>query len=388
MSRPEAIDRNALTDADFRAEFRRWLETHYPPEWRRPVVLRLQDDEERRWLRLMHDHGWRLPAWPKDHGGMGLSLSKQLIYHEELERFGAARFLDSGGVLLGPVLIRYGSAAQKARHLPEIARGDVLWAQGYSEPNSGSDLASLRTTAVRDGDHYVINGTKIWTTMVMFCKRMFLLARTSNTGRKQEGISFILVDLDTPGITIRPIENLAGDVEFGQVFLDNVRVPVENLVHNEGEGWAVAKALLGAERIFAGSPSLSRHVFNIFERVLAAAGLAEDAGIAELHARLLCDLEDLSALYEMVTDAAVRGTMASEETSMMKVLATELFQRIADAVLSIAGEHAGAWGPTELGGQLEELRRVFMIARPASIYGGANEVQRDIIARALLGKAA
>lgn len=388
MSRPETIDRNALSDADFRQEFRSWLETHYPPEWRRPIVLRLQDDEERRWLRLMHEHGWRLPAWPKEHGGMGLGLSKQLIFHEELERFGAARYLDSGGVLLGPVLIRYGSEAQKARYLPEIARGDLLWAQGYSEPNAGSDLASLRTTAVRDGDHYVINGTKIWTTMVMFSKRMFLLARTSNTGRKQEGISFILVDLDTPGITIRPIENLAGDVEFGQVFLDNVRVPVENLVYREGEGWTVAKALLGVERIFAGSPSLSRHAFGIFERVLAAAGLAEDQGFADLHASLLCDLEDLTALYELVSDAAVRGVETGKENSMMKVLASETFQRIADATLSVAGEHGGVWGETELGGQLEELRRVFMIARPASIYGGANEVQRDIIARALLGKAA
>jgi len=387
MQTPETIDRNAMTDADFRAEFRNWLETHYPPEWRQPIVLRLQDAEERRWLRMMYDHGWRLPSWPREHGGMGLSLSKQLIFHEELERFGAARYLDSGGILLGPVLIRYGTPEQRAKYLPEIARGDVLWAQGYSEPNAGSDLASLRTTAVRDGDHYIVNGTKTWTTMIMFSRRMFLLARTSNIGRKQEGISFLLLDLDTPGVTIRPIENLAGDVEFGQVFFDNVRVPAENLVHREGEGWTVAKSLLGDERITSGSPSLARYAFEIFERVLAGLGLADDLELAELHATLLCDLEDLTALYEMVADAAIRGTMAPEETSMLKVLATETFQRIADATLQVAGEHAGVWGGTEIGGRIEELRRVYMIARPSSIYGGANEVQRDIVARALLGKA-
>lgn len=388
MQACEPVDRNAMTDAEFRAEFRAWLEAYYPEEWRRPIVFRLQDDEERAWLRLMHDHGWRLPSWPREHGGMGLSISKQLIFHEELEKFGAARYLDSGGVLLGPVLIRYGTPAQKQKYLQEIARGDVLWAQGYSEPNSGSDLASLRTTAVRDGDHYIINGTKIWTTMVMFSRRMFLLARTSSTGRKQEGISFFLLDTDTPGITITPIENLAGDVEFGQVFFDNVRIPAENLVHHEGEGWTVAKSLLGDERITSGSPSLARHAFDIFERVVRGIGLEGDAGIADLHAELLCDLEDLTALYEMICDAAIRGTMSREEPSMLKVLATETFQRIAAATLQISGEHAGVWGETTIAGQVEDLRRVYMIARPSSIYGGANEVQRDIIARALLGKAA
>lgn len=384
----ETADRNAMTDDAFRQEFRAWLNAHYPPEWRRAIVLRLQGEDERRWLRMLHDHGWRLPGWPKAFGGMGLSLSKQLIYHEELERHHAARFLDSGGMLLGPVLIKYGNPEQQRRYLPEIARGDVLWAQGYSEPNSGSDLASLRTTAVRDGDHYVINGTKIWTTMVMFARRMFLLARTAQTGRKQEGISFFLLDLDTPGISIRPIQNLAGDIEFGQVFLDNVRIPAENLVHNEGEGWQVAKALLGDERIFTGSPTLPRHAFALFERLTAALGVADDPATQVLHASLFCDLHDLDALYAAVAGAAVRGTASPEAMSMLKVLSTELFQRISDATLQIAGPYAGVWGASEIGSQIEDLRKVFMIARPSSIYGGANEIQRDIIARSILGKAA
>ncbi len=384
----KSFDRNAMSDEAFRQEFRAWLQTNYPEEWRRPIVLRLQDEDERRWLRMLHEHGWRLPTWPKEHGGMGLSLAKQLIYHEELERHGAARALDSGGVLLGPVLIKYGTPEQQARFLPEIARGEVLWAQGYSEPNAGSDLASLRTTAVRDGDHYIINGTKIWTTMVMFSKRMFLLARTSQEQRKQQGISFFLLDLDSPGISIRPIQNLAGDTEFGQVFFDNVRVPAENLVHREGQGWNVAKALLGDERIFTGSPSLSQHAFRIFERIATALGVSDYPATAALHASLYCELHDLQALYAAVSDAAIRGTASPESMSMLKILATELFQRISDATLQIAGSYAGVWNECEIGSQFEDLRKVFMIARPASIYGGANEIQRDIIARSILGKAA
>lgn len=381
------FDYNMLSDEDFRLRFRGWLEAFYPPEWRRPIVFRLRGEEEKAWLRMLYQHGWRLPAWPREYGGLGLSMAKQLIYHEELDRYGTARFLDSGGVLLGPVLIQYGTPEQKEKYLPEILRGDVIWCQGYSEPNSGSDLASLKTSAVRDGDHFVVNGSKIWTTMVAEAARMFLLARTSQETRKQQGISFFLMDMDTPGVTARPIMNLAGDDEFGQVFFDNVRIPAENLVSNLGEGWNVAKALLGVERISAGSPALSRHAFNIFERIVSELSLEEDHPTQELHARLLCDLTDLSLLYDRVSDAALRGAAEGSELSALKILSSELFQRISDASMEIAGEHAGAAGATRIGALDAELHRVYMIARPSSIYGGANEIQRDIIARALLGKA-
>lgn len=380
-------DLNALSDEQFRQRLRAWLREFYPPEWRRPIVFRLRGEEEKTWLRILHQHGWRLPAWPRAYGGMGLSLAKQLIYHAEMENYGTARVLDSGGVLLGPILIKYGSPEQKERYLPEILRGDVIWSQGYSEPNAGSDLASLRTSAVRDGDHFVINGSKIWTTMVAESSRMFLLARTSQEARKQQGISFFLLDMDTPGITIRPIENLAGDDEFGQVFFDNVRIPAENMVDRAGEGWNVAKALLGVERISAGSPALSRHAFDIFERIVEKLDRRDDPYVQELHARLLCDLSDLTALYAQISDAAVRGEAEGEEFSVMKILSTELFQRISDASMQIAGEHAGVAGATAIGDMQAELHRVYMIARPSSIYGGANEVQRDIVARAIIGKA-
>jgi alkylation response protein AidB-like acyl-CoA dehydrogenase len=380
-------DYSQIGDEAFRLELRGWLEKYYPPEWRRPIVLRLRGDDERRWLRMLWEHGWRLPAWPRDHGGMGLSLAKQMIYHEEMQSFGAARWLDSGGVLLGPVLIRYGSEEQKARYLPEIARGDVIWCQGYSEPEAGSDLASLRTSAVRDRGDWVVNGSKIWTTMVMEADRMFLLARTNRDVKKQQGISFFLVDMDTPGLTRRPILNLADEDEFGEVFFDDVRIPAENLVHEEGAGWSVAKTLLGAERIHSGSPSLARHAFAIFERITAELGLADRAAVADLRARLACDLADLTALYNQIADAAVRGEAENEDFSVLKVLATELFQKTSAGCLQIAGEHAGALGEERIGSLRVDLHKIFMIARPSSIYGGANEVQRDIIARRLLGKA-
>ena len=384
----EAVqDKTRLSDEEFRAEFRNWLEMNYPDEWKRPIVLRICGDDEKRWLGMLYDGGWRLPSWPREFGGMGVALSKQLIYKDELERIGAARYLDSGGVLLGPALMKYGSAEQQAQILPGIVRGEVLWCQGYSEPNSGSDLASLKTSAVRDGDDYVINGTKIWTTMVMDSQAIFLLARTSSDGRKQEGISFFVFDLDLPGISIRPIENLAGDTEFGQVFFDNVRVPATSIVHEEGMGWTVAKSLLGDERIMSGSPAMPRMAFDIFQRVVRELGLADSASTRVLYSELLCDINDHTALFEQVADAAIRGEADNTAFSLLKILATELFQKVSDATLTIAGDQAGLWDETKIGGLTEELRRVFMIARPSSIYGGANEVQRDIIARSLLGKA-
>jgi alkylation response protein AidB-like acyl-CoA dehydrogenase len=379
---------DGLSDSEFRARMRAWLEEYYPQEWRQTIVLRLRGEREKRWHRLCFDHGWRLPAWPKEHGGMGLSAAKQLIYQAEMDAFGTARVYDAGGVFLGPVLMSFGTPEQLRKYLPEIARGDVLWAQGYSEPNAGSDLASLKTTAVRDGDHYVINGSKIWTTMIAESARIFLLARTSQEARKQEGISFFLLNLDSPGVSFRPIMNLSGEDEFGQVFFDNVRVPAENRVGAEGDGWTVAKSLLGTERISTGSPGLSRHAFNIFERLVNELDLGEDPVVQDLHARLVCDLADFTALYGQIADASVRSSAGSEDYSILKILSSELFQRISEANLQVAGELAGATGPVAIGAQLVQLNKIYMIARASSIYGGANDVQRDIIARTIVGKSA
>lgn len=379
------IDLGALSVPEFRARFRGWLEEYYPPEWRKPIILRLRGEEEKRWLRLLNDHGWRLPAWPRTHGGLGLPLAKQLVYHEELARFGAARFLDSGGTMLGPILIKFGTPAQQSTYLPPIARGETLWCQGYSEPNAGSDLASLKTTAVRDGDDYVVNGSKIWTTMAMDASHMFLLARTQQGLRKQQGISFFLMEMNTPGVTVRPIENLAGESEFGQVFFDDVRIPIDNLVGVEGDGWSIAKALLGVERIFVGSPSLPRDSYAVFCQIAQQLGLSGGSFDA-LNASLFCDLNDMIALYEMISAAAVDGTAENHEYSLLKLIMSELFQRISEANMQIASDYAGIHGAAGIGETQLELHHIYMLARAATIYSGTSEVQRDIIARALLGK--
>lgn len=380
MTEPAELD--SLSDEAFRKRLRDWLEEYYPPEWRRPVIFRLRGDSEKRWLRLMHDHGWRLPSWPKEYGGLGLPLTKQLAYHEEMARFGTARWLDMGGTLLGPTLIKFGTPEQKAKYLPEIVRGDVIWCQGYSEPNAGSDLASLKTTARRDGDHFVVNGTKIWTTMATDAQRMFLLVRTSQEERKQHGISFLLADMDLRGITVEPIVNLAGEDEFAQVFLDDVRVPAENLVGEQGQGWTVAKALLGVERITTASPAPARYAFDVLDRLM---GLTQGdlSALRQLHGQLLCDLEDYVALYAHTTDAYIDGRVEGHELSILKMLSSDLFQRISEACLQAAGERGGIRGTIPVGPTEEDLRLIYMIARPTSIYGGANDVQRDIIARAI-----
>jgi alkylation response protein AidB-like acyl-CoA dehydrogenase len=378
-------DLSALTNDVFRARFRGWLETNYPQEWRQPITFRLSGDAERRWLKMLYDGGWRAPAWPKKFGGLELGLEKQLIYHEELEAFKAARFLDSGAILLGPILMKYGTASQQAKELPAILRGEVLWCQGYSEPNAGSDLASLKTSAVLDGTHFVVNGQKIWTTLAAFADRMFILVRTSKSGRKQAGISFLMLDMKSPGVTVRPIMNLAGEDELCEVFFQDVRVPVENLIHEIDQGWEVAKTLLGGERIANGAPTLPRQAFEMLEIVIAGLGLGDDPAVRDRQAELLCDLHDLSVLYAQVADTAIRGETDDAALSIMKVLATELFQRISEEMLRLADEDAGAVEPVGVGGLPADLRKIYMIARPSSIYAGANEVQRNIIARMLLG---
>lgn len=382
----DLADLDAISVPEFRARFRAWLELHYPPEWRKPIILRLRGEQERRWLRMLLDHGWRLPAWPRAHGGLGLPLAKQLVYHEELARFGAARFLDSGGTMLGPILIKFGTPAQQEEYLPPILRGETLWCQGYSEPNAGSDLASLKTTATRDGDHYIVSGSKIWTTMAMDASHIFLLARTQQGLRKQQGISFFLMDMNTPGVTVRPIENLAGESEFGQVFFDDALIPAKNLVGVEGEGWAIAKALLGVERIFVGSPGLSKDAYAVFGQVAAQLGL-RGGSFDDLDARLFCDLNDMVALYEMIAAAAVAGVAEDQDYSLLKLASSELFQRLSEANLQIASEFSGVSGPAEIGAVQLELHTIYMLARAATIYSGTSEVQRDIIARALFGKA-
>lgn len=375
-------DYNALSDEDFRALVRDFLARHHPPALRNPVK-RLHWAEAKPWYMELSHHGWLAPNWPRRYGGMGLSAAKQLIYVEEFEQFGAARTPDHGMMLLGPLLIRYGSEAQKSYFLPRILSGEHIWCQGYSEPNAGSDLASLRTQAVRDGDDWVINGQKTWTTLGGDADWIFLLVRTDPTAKKQEGISFLLVPMNSAGVSVKPIVNLDLQDEFSEVFFDDVRVPQSNLVGALNKGWSMAKALLGFERIFLGSPRQSAHAFARLEPMARHYGVWDDPIVRDRYAQLWLDLEDHKALYERFADILRRGEALGADVSLLKLNQSELYQRISDFMLEIAGAEGGRLEPPH--GQADlNAAGIFLTARAATIYGGASEVQRNIIAKNVL----
>jgi len=379
---PAPADLNGLDDESFRAVVRRFLAENYPENLRNPPK-RLHFAENKPWYFKLSEKGWLAPGWPQEYGGLGLSPPKLIILTEEYERYGVARTNDHGIIMLGPLVIQYGTEAQKQHFLPKILSGEHIWCQGYSEPNSGSDLASLRTEAVRDGDHYIVNGQKIWTTLAGDANWIFLLVRTDKTAKKQEGISFLLVDMTMPGITVKPIINLELHDEFSEVFFDNVRVPAENLVGQLNKGWDMAKALLSFERIYLGSPRQSAYALARLQQLAEKMSVAEYPTFADRFAQLRLDLEDLKALYGTYVDILKRGGTLGPDVSMLKIFQSELFQRITDTMLEIAGENAGLLDPID--GNLNlNATGLYIQARPATIYGGSNEIQRNIIAKNVL----
>jgi hypothetical protein len=380
---PAPAELDALEDEHFRQVVRAFLHENYPDDLRNPPK-RLHWNENRPWYMKLAERGWLCPGWPKEHGGLGLSPAKQIILTEEYERYGVARTNDHGIVMLGPLVIKYGTEEQKQRFLPKILTGEHIWCQGYSEPNAGSDLAALRTEAVLDGDEYVVNGQKIWTTLATDANWIFLLVRTDKQAKKQEGISFLLVDMKTPGITVRPIINLEMHDEFCEVFFDNVRVPKENLVGQLNKGWDMAKALLGFERIFLGSPRQSGYALSRLKILAERMGALKDAEFQDRYARLRLEFEDLKALYGTFVEKLKRGESLGPDVSMLKIIQTELFQRITDTMLEIAGENAGLLEPME-GNRDLNIGGLFIQARPSTIYGGSNEIQRNILAKNVLG---
>lgn len=388
MAEPVNVDRNALSDEEFRQQFRSFLEANFPQELRQDFhrpFRRLRGEEQVKWLRTFNDHGWRAPAWPRENGGMGLSFRKQLIYHEELEHVGVARVIDLGDSQLGPTLILLGTDEQKAHYLPRIMNCEHIWCQGYSEPNAGSDLASLRTSAVLDGEDFVVNGQKIWTTHANDSTHIFTLVRTGKYEKKQQGISFLLIDLKTPGITIRPILNLAGEDEFCEVFFDDVRVPKENLVGEIDQGWTVAKSLLGYERIWIGSPALITKALDLSRQLLEIRELDIDCGAKDRYAELCADLHDYRLLYSRICDqVADSGQAPGPEASMLKLYASELLQRVTQFNVQAAAEWGGVVGDAVIGDTVTDLHWQYMMARPVTVFAGANEVQRDILAKAVL----
>lgn len=384
---PRTADWAAMPEADFRRMVRAFLQQRYPPRLRY-LSHRARWSEMREWYLTLSAQGWIAPAWPQAHGGMGLPADKLIAWIEELEQHGVARAPDQGIVMIGPLLIQHGTPEQQQRFLPRILSGENVWCQGYSEPNAGSDLAGLRTEAMpaRDaqGDHFVVNGQKIWTTLAQDADHIFMLVRTDKDARKQEGISFLLCDLRTPGITVRPIHTLAGEPEFCEVFFDNVRVPAGNLVGKLHGGWSIAKALLGFERIFLGSPKQSQYALGQLARLAQARRLFADPVFAQRFAAVRLDVLDLSAAYTGFADIVRAGKPLPASVSLLKVWASETFHRIG-ALLVEAGEEQGAVaGDQVLDGQTFNVLSPLIGATAAMIYGGTNEIQRNILARQVL----
>jgi alkylation response protein AidB-like acyl-CoA dehydrogenase len=312
---------------------------------------------------------------------MGLSAEKQLAYIEEFEAFGAARLPDQGVINLGPILIKYGTEAQRQQFLPPILRGEHIWCQGYSEPNAGSDLAALKTQAVREGDVFVVNGQKIWTTLAMDATHIFLLVRTDNTVKKQAGISFLLVDMATPGVTVRPIRNIADEEEFCEVFFDNVRVPAQNLVGEINQGWTIAKALLGFERIFVGSPKTPSYALEQLRQLADHGGLFSDAAFCSRYAKLMLDVEDLVAIYGHFAAMVKEGKPLPPSVSILKIWATETYSRISMELALSAGEDGGSREFMALQDKPLDPLACLMNATITTIYAGTNEIQRGILAK-------
>jgi alkylation response protein AidB-like acyl-CoA dehydrogenase len=358
------------------------VEANYPPEIRNPLK-RLHWNDNKVWYFKLAEKGWLCPGWPRAHGGMGLSTAKQIIMQEEFERHGCARLIDQGILMIGPLLIAHGTPDQRAAFLPKILTGEHIWCQGYSEPNAGSDLASLRTYAERDGDHYVINGQKIWTSMAMDANMIYVLARTDRQAKKQEGISFFLVPMDTPGITVRPLITLDLNDEFAETFFDNVRVPARNLVGLPNKGWSMAKALLGFERIFVGSPKQASYALARLRDVAERMGVWDDEAVRTRYTQHRTDVADLADLYEIYLAQVRRGEVPGPDVSMLKIFQTELYQRITETMLEIAGEHGGMLEPME-GNRALNPAGLFLQSRPASIYSGTNEIQRNILSKNVL----
>jgi alkylation response protein AidB-like acyl-CoA dehydrogenase len=371
-------------DARFRSEVAAWLQENLPGHLRY-LTFRPRPVEALAWYRKLSQRGWIAPHWPRTHGGMEATPVQQVILMEEMARAGAPDLPTQGLNHIGPILIKCGTPAQQRKHLPGILNGDLIWCQGYSEPGSGSDLASLRTRAEIRGDQLVINGHKIWTTWGHHADWMFALVRTSDGASKQHGITFVLIDLKTPGITRRPIETIAGDDELCEVFFDDVVVPLENVVGGIDQGWKVATALLSEERLRIGSPALALKALERLRRMAADARFdaAGNPFFKERLAHAEIETETLIASYLNVAEAEHAGGNA--DSSYLKILATETVQSILDILQQVAGEAAPLRDPVSSGEGLLDFTEMFLQSRRLTIYGGTNEVQRTIIATRVLG---
>jgi len=390
--------------AAFQAEVRAWLSDHLTDELRdvatKSTSVFVDKPHTLKWQAILHKKGWVAPTWPKEFGGTGWSEAERHIFASECARAGAPSLSPMGLRMVAPAIMHYGTAEQKSWYLPRILSGEDYWCQGYSEPGSGSDLASLSLRADRDGDQYVLNGSKIWTTHAHVATKMFCLVRTNRDGRPQQGITFLLLNMDTPGIIVRSIPSIADDHDFNQVFFEDVRVPVSGRLGEEDQGWGVAKYLLEFERAVAHSAGLKAALAEVVRHARSLTDdsggpLLETPGIRRRISILAGQITAIEASEDVVMAQVARGRNPGPAASMLKIQGTETAQQVQQLAVELSGDYAAvsqfaarqpgsneaAIGPDIA---LTAVPRYFN-GRAASIYGGSNEIQRNIIAKMVLG---
>lgn len=387
-------------DLAFRAEVRAFLDEKFTPDLRaaaqRQAGVFAEADLARRWQSLLHERGWAAPAWPAQYGGAGFTAVQRYIFESELAEAGAPALPAMGLQLCGPVLMGHGTAEQKAFFLPRILSGEHYWCQGYSEPGSGSDLASLQCRAVRDGDDYVINGTKIWTTHAHHANWMFLLVRTATEGKPQAGITFLLLDMATPGLTVQPIITISGEHEVNQCFFDNVRTPASLRVGEENKGWTVAKYLLEFERGGGSFAARLKGAMRQVRTIAQAEGIWDDADFRRKAADLEVQISAVDITERRVVSAASTGASVGDATaSMLKLKGTETMQKVTELAVEALGVYAMPDQRPALGlgsnaaaigaDHAATPMARYLNTRASTIYGGSSEVQRNILGRAALG---
>ena len=389
----------------FRDEVRGFFRANLPERIRTKLVegKHLAKDDIITWQRILNKKGWAVANWPAEWGGTGWTSVQQYIFQDELQQTPAPQPLGFGVTMVGPVMIAFGSEAQKKRFLPRIANLDDWWCQGFSEPGAGSDLASLRTAARRDGDHYIVNGQKTWTTLAQHADWIFCLVRTDAQAKKQEGISFLLIDMNTAGITVRPIITIEGGHEVNEVFFDDVKVPAENLVGQENKGWDYAKYLLGRERTGIARVGLSKERIRRVKELAALerdgdTPLIEDERFREKLAAVEVELKALEMTQLRVVAAERHRTDNKPDpaSSILKIKGSEIQQATTELLLEVVGPYAlpyqpeheddERWNEPPIGSEWAgPIAPTYFNWRKTSIYGGTNEIQKNIIAKAILG---
>ncbi|WP_043339702.1 acyl-CoA dehydrogenase family protein [Belnapia moabensis] len=388
----------------FRQEVRDFIAKELPAETRERMVAGRSPTKQQvvDWQRKLNARGWAAPEWPKEHGGPGWTLAQRYIFREELQQAPAPSPLGFNINMCGPVIIEFGTEEQKKKYLPRMLNLDDWWCQGFSEPGAGSDLAGLKTRAVREGDHYIVNGQKTWTTLAQHADWIFLLVRTDPNAKKQEGISFLLCDMKTPGITVRPIITIEGGHEVNEVFFDDVKIPAENLVGEENRGWDCAKFLLGNERFGQARVGASRERIRRLkviaqESMDGGRPLMEDPDFRRKVTEIEVELKalEMTVMRVIATESKRKDKKPDPATSVLKIKGTEIQQMCSELLMKAAGPYAWADGdPDEEEGSNEVdvapdwafgLAGVYFNWRKQSIYGGSNEIQRNIMAKAFLG---